>query len=362
MSLFERKGIWYYLFYVNGKRYRGSTEIKVAGAKAKKLAGDIEADARKAVRDGDPAKPKRPPVLRDYLKDFTEWVKSINKSPKTRSDYLNGCRLILATPLSGMRLDQITKGDLEATQFHESPYSTNSALRMLRRALRRAMEKKIVREIPKIALVDAPRRELTVTVQDENRLLRAIEFAATNRRYKKRPPSPLKDVFTLMLDTGMRDGEVVRMKIENIRWAEFCYFIEKGKTKRSRRFVPLSDRAIDLLRARCENRQNGFVFPSAKSPTGHIELSGLQHAFRKIARNLGIPDALKLYCSRHTYGTVTMAETRNPALVQETMGHEDLDTTMGYVHQDVMEAKRVIDRYNQRKLNVATATVTATVQ
>jgi hypothetical protein len=46
-----------------------------------------------------------------------------------------------------------------------------------------------------------------------------------------------------------------------------------------------------------------------KSRSGHIELSGLEHMFRKVARKLGIPDSLKLYCARHTFGTVAMAET-----------------------------------------------------
>ena len=71
--------------------------------------------------------------------------------------------------------------------------------------------------------------------------------------------------------------------------------------------------------------------------------------FRKIARKLGIPDALKLYCARHTFGTVAMAETRNPGLVKEVMGHESLNTTMGYLHPETAPIKAVIDRVNQQK-------------
>jgi hypothetical protein len=74
-----------------------------------------------------------------------------------------------------------------------------------------------------------------------------------------------------------------------------------------------------------------------------------EHPFRKLARKLGIPDALKLYCARHTFGTVAMAETRNPGLVKEVMGHESLDTTMGYLHPETSQIKVVIDRLNQQK-------------
>ena len=96
-------------------------------------------------------------------------------------------------------------------------------------------------------------------------------------------------------------------------------------------------------------QREGWVFPSKKSRSGHIGLSGLEHAFRNVARKLGIPDALKLYCAWHTFGTVAMAETKNPGLVKEVMGHESLTTTMGYLHPETAQIKVVIDRLNQQK-------------
>jgi site-specific recombinase XerD len=75
----------------------------------------------------------------------------------------------------------------------------------------------------------------------------------------------------------------------------------------------------------------------------------LKHTFRKIARKLGIPDALKLYCGRHTFGTVAMAETRDSGLVKEVIVHESLTKTMGYLHPETSAIKAVIDRLNQQK-------------
>jgi integrase/recombinase XerD len=149
-----------------------------------------------------------------------------------------------------------------------------------------------------------------------------------------------------MLDSGMRDGEVVRMRIEHINWMEEVYFNPQGKTGKARRQVPLSKRVMALLRTRVNHFQQGWVFPSQKAPSGHIELRGLQKHFRRIAQQLGLPGELKLYCARHTFGTVAMAETRNPALVMETMGHEDLKTTMGYMHPELGQIKQIIDRRN----------------
>jgi hypothetical protein len=44
------------------------------------------------------------------------------------------------------------------------------------------------------------------------------------------------------------------------------------------------------------------------------------------------------------------------------MGHEDLSTTMTYLHPDVSEVKQVIDRRNEHKGDWATASVTAALQ
>ena len=372
MSLFKRKkkgkdgqlyelGPWQYLFWIDGKRFKGSTHTE-----DKKQAVKVEARERVAAENGESRVKKKTVTVRDMIAGFEEWVKTINKAPKTIADYRNGCRLILASNLAGMRADQVTVDDTEAAAFNigtkeeplYSPYSTNCALRTLRRAYRWAVRKKKIRALaewlgqghPGIKLMDAPRRELMVSDDDENRLLAAIATAAADRRYKKRPASPLGDVFTTMLDAGMRDGEVVRMEIENINWKAADYFNPKGKTKRARRHVPLSERVLALLRTRCGDRKSGWVFPSSKAPSGHVELRGLQKHFRQIAESLGLPGELKLYCSRHTFGTVAMAETRDPGLVSETMGHKDLKTTLQYLHPDVTRIKAVIDKRNESKL------------
>jgi integrase len=114
----------------------------------------------------------------------------------------------------------------------------------------------------------------------------------------------------------------------------------------------LSDRVIALLKnIQLEQlgQKEGWVFPSKKVISGHIGPSGIEHMFRKLARKLGIPAAMKLYCARHTFGTVAMAETRNPGLVKEVMGHESLHTTMGYLHPETSQIKAVIDRLSQQK-------------
>ena len=334
MSIYRRGDVWYYLFYLNRRRYRGSTKTK-----NRKHAERIEAKARVAAEARESLHPKRAPLIQDFAKQFLEWLDNTTLEQKTKNDYKNGRRLILQSALCGMRIDQITSDDVEITKFHESPHSRNCAIRTLRRMLGKARDWKLIREVPKIRSVKVFPRDRLVTVEDERQLLALC-------------PRPLNDVLTVMLDSDLRNGEVIRMRFEYINWESAFYFNPKGKTRKARRQVPLSERAIALLRNiqhEQSGRKEGWVFPSKKSASGHIGLSGIEHMFRKIARKLGIPDALKLYCARHTFGTVAMAETRNPGLVKEVMGHESLNTTMGYLHPETAPIKAVIDRVNQQK-------------
>jgi integrase len=139
-------------------------------------------------------------------------------------------------------MDQITADDAEATKFHESPYSRNCAIRTLRRMLGKARDWKMIRELPRIKSVKVFPRDRMVTVEDEKRLLGAS-------------PEPLKDVLTIMLDSGLRDGEIVRMRFENINWMNAFYFNPRGKTRKARRPVPLSDRVITLLNDRHQQQE-----------------------------------------------------------------------------------------------------------
>ena len=76
---------------------------------------------------------------------------------------------------------------------------------------------------------------------------------------------PLKDIIVLMRDTGMRNArELYRMRVENIDWNSRVIFNPNSKTLKGRRFIPMSDRILDLLMVRCSGRIEGWVFPSVR--------------------------------------------------------------------------------------------------
>jgi integrase len=99
------------------------------------------------------------------------------------------------------------------------------------------------------------------------------------------------------------------------------------------REVPLSDRVLTLLRARCASRKEGWVFPSKRSASGR--LTTMARRFREARTKAGLPKGLVLYCGRHDFGTRVLKKTGNLKLVMQTMGHVDVKTAMKYQHPEL---------------------------
>jgi len=159
---------------------------------------------------------------------------------------------------------------------------------------------------------------------------------------------PLRDVLVTMQDTGVRPDEVLKMRWEHIDWLQKTVSNPTGKTERARRVVPVSERVLIILGRRRASQDQGWVFPSPKkrSRTGHFSLSTIEHQFVDARRKAGLPDALVLYCARHTYATDALARTGNVAAVMDAMGHANVQTTMIYQHQGLEQIRGAINLRN----------------
>jgi integrase len=120
---------------------------------------------------------------------------------------------------------------------------TNNSLRVLRRALRLAVEWGIISAAPKIKLLRGEHhRERVVLPEEEARYLGAAgELMA--------------DIATVLIDTGMRPEENSRLRWESIGWSNGQYGtlqVTHGKTAAARRMLPLSPRVRALLERRWE--------------------------------------------------------------------------------------------------------------
>ena len=168
MKLFRRLNsrFYWYDFTVRGRRYRGSTQetksARAAKAASLKLGSVIE---------GTDPFPSKPSVLSEFAERFDTWVEDGRLEEKTKKFYRNGWRLLKATPVVGLRVDQITGDFAEQLKFPGSAANANCALRTLRRMLHKAEEWKMIGHAPKIKMMKEHGRHLRLDDEAERKLI-----------------------------------------------------------------------------------------------------------------------------------------------------------------------------------------------
>jgi hypothetical protein len=102
---------------------------------------------------------RKPPTLREYANDFLQWV-GMGRLEADSRYYINGWRLLGQTKVAGMRMDQISKDEVEKLKFPGSASNGNNALRTLRRMFSKAKEDKRIVAVPDFALFKEHGRSL----------------------------------------------------------------------------------------------------------------------------------------------------------------------------------------------------------
>ena len=345
MELFQKKDsrFYWYDFKVRGKRYRGSTKET-----NKKRAGNVAALRLSQALGNGGLLDRKAPTLREFSIQFLHWVESATLARDTRKYYGNGWRLLSSTKLVSMRLDHITKDDIDALSFIGSPSNVNCALRTLRRTLHKAEEWNLLIKVPRFKLLPEQGRKLRLDDDAEQKLL----LAAKSCNWKPAMFDLFRDVIILARDTGMRNGrELYRIRTENLDWSNRMIFVPDSKTPEGRRMVPMSDRVYELLRTRAAEKAQGWLFPSTRSECGHLTDLGKQ--FRLARRKAELSEDLVLYCARHDYGTRVLTNTGNLAAVMRAMGHRDVRAAMQYQHPDLEIVRSALNRTNGPSLQTA---------
>ena len=124
-------------------------------------------------------------------------------------------------------------------------------------------------------------------------------------------------------------------------------FNPRGKSRKSRRYVPLTERVKAALLMRKGGLNEGWVFPSKKARSGHITDREVSKQWLEAKRLAGLPESVVLYCARHRFSTDAMEGTGNLMAVMDAMGHEKIDTTRLYNHPGTKQIRDAIERRNQ---------------
>ncbi len=150
-------------------------------------------------------------------------------------------------------------------------------------------------------------------------------------RHAKNSPTKRRDelVLRLMFAFGCRATEMV-----NIRWDDIHtdgdlprLHIRKGKGSKER-WVAVDGVILDRLsQLRDTQPSSEWLLPNLRDPKKHISRQGLW----KLTNRAGKQSGIKAYphLLRHSHATISYRATKDPKLVQNTLGHSDVSTTLG---------------------------------
>jgi integrase len=162
---------------------------------------------------------------------------------------------------------------------------------------------------------------------------------------------PLRDVATLILETGMRPGEVFRLRKVDVNLELGFLRIPTGKTLFAKRTIPLTERSSLLLSRRMVEDKSRWLFPSRHDPGRPI--NWLLKAHVTALRKAAIHPRFRLYDLRHTALTrMAMAGIDLPTL-RELAGHANIQMTMRYIHptpDHKREAIKKLENFGIRRL------------
>ena len=129
--------------------------------------------------------------------------------------------------------------------------------------------------------------------------------------------------------TGLRIGEVVRLKIASIDSERMLLHIEGGKGGKDR-YAMLSPRLLEIMRAYWTRaRPSLWLFPG-QEPGDHVSRGALQSACRAARRRARISKRVTTHSLRHSFATHLLESGTDIRIIQVLLGHSHLETTARY--------------------------------
>ncbi len=316
MSLMKRGNVWWAYFYIDGVRYQRST-----GTANRREAEGIARQLREDAAAMGQGTPKTDPRL-----TFGDLAARFIATEKPKPYHLERIKQLLPY-FEAMPLVKISKGHVREYRKYRhrrrklTEATVNRDVSVLRHLLYWAVDEFLLPLNP-LARIRMPR---------ERPKRRPVVSLAEERRILDHAPAHLRDMVIASLDSGMRKGEILGQRWEQVDFDRRLLYVTRSKTAQGEsREIPLTTRLFDLL---VEIRQpQGPVFRYESRSVHHIRRSWLATLKRAGVRHLRFHDL------RHAFNTRLMEagvlqEVRmalmghvNPQQVHATYTHVELPT------------------------------------
>ncbi|WP_339272567.1 site-specific tyrosine recombinase/integron integrase [Paenibacillus sp. FSL K6-1330] len=147
-------------------------------------------------------------------------------------------------------------------------------------------------------------------------------------------------ILYLTYSSGLRVGEVVRLKTQNIDFERKTLRVSQGKGRKDR-LTLLSDTAMDMVQPYLQQEKpEKWMFPG-QHPERHMTERTVQKVFEQARTASGIQKKVSIHALRHSFATHLLEGGIDIRFIQELLGHQSVRTTERYTHVSVKDIRRI---------------------
>jgi len=149
----------------------------------------------------------------------------------------------------------------------------------------------------------------------------------------------LKPILAVALFTGMRRGEVLKLKWQHVDFEKREIIVVESKSGKART-LPINSFLFHLLYClRLQDGKSEFVFANPETGKPFVEI---KRAFNGACERVGIKD-LRFHDLRHTFASRLARNGVDLNTVKELMGHASITTTQRYLHSQAKEKRQAVE-------------------
>jgi integrase len=324
MAVRKRGNSWIIDYRANGKRY-----MRVMGP-SKRDAIAAEGKIKAQIREGRFFECRRikETMVGELIGRYLDHFRGKRSLP-TEEFHL---KAILSFFGGSKPVSQIDRSDVDAFQrarldttkrsgAHRSTSTINRELATLRRLLNKAVEWKAIEKNPAAGRKMLPERKgrtRFLSVGEAGRLLDACS-------------SHLYPIVLCALETGMRRGEILSLRWEDVDLEHRILYVGETKTGIPRH-VPISSRLANTLLSRARNGASEYLFAGKRGMGGHGKpFHDVRTSFKNACRRAGVA-GFRFHDLRHTAASHMVMAGVPVKVVGEILGHTTVSMTERYSH------------------------------
>lgn len=317
------------------KLLKGVAFIDYSGLKT-----DLKTESLKLVEPVVKPKPIHEELSEEHLKkiaDFKTWMRSKRYSESTIDIYNDALKTFLrfyaAKPIIEINNNDVILFNnkfILANKFSAS--YQNQVVNAIKLFFRKIELKSIDTE-----LVHRPKRpKLLPNVLSKEEVRELLEKTSNLKH---------KTMLSLIYACGLRCGELLRLKLENIDTKRNLLIIKQSKGRKDR-ITPLSVKTLNLLNEYYKTYKPKFYLFEGQTGETMFDERSLQLALKSNLLKTSIKKPVTLHWLRHSYATHLLENGTDLRYIQELLGHNSSRTTEIYTHVSTKSIQRITSPFD----------------